>query len=200
MANYKVVNSDQLDSDLTVVADAIREKSGTSGKMAFPNGMADAVRNISSGVELPELSNPGSASDLAQGKQFIDENGNVIEGTIPVVEDEARYFAYDIWDSDKTEMDNPYVSEYPNCVQILGNIFDDMLISDIVGMFVYVPKSVFGDAQPSDVRKGVTFTASGGVRAEGTMEAESGGVQMRVEGETLYITGDVTVENGTLIL
>ena len=57
MPNYKVVNSDQLDSDITAVADAIRERSGTSGKMAFPNGMADAVRSIPSGggAELPKL-------------------------------------------------------------------------------------------------------------------------------------------------
>jgi hypothetical protein len=34
---------------LTVVADAIREKGGTSEKLAFPNGMADAVRGIQSG-------------------------------------------------------------------------------------------------------------------------------------------------------
>lgn len=49
MAEYKVVDAEQLESDLTVVADAIREKGGTSEQLAFPNGMADAVRGIQSG-------------------------------------------------------------------------------------------------------------------------------------------------------
>lgn len=34
------------------------------------------------GVDLPELSNEGSASDLLSGKQLIDSNGNVVTGTI----------------------------------------------------------------------------------------------------------------------
>lgn len=33
------------------------------------------------GVKLPTLSNPGTASDLAKGKQLIDQNGNVVTGT-----------------------------------------------------------------------------------------------------------------------
>ena len=49
MANYQVVDADKLDSDLTVVADAIRERAGTSAKMVFPDGFADAVRNIQTG-------------------------------------------------------------------------------------------------------------------------------------------------------
>lgn len=147
---------------------------------------------IVDGAELPELDNPGVANDLAMGKQMIDSNGNVVEGAVPVVEDEARYSAYDIWDSDTSEMDNEHVSEYPDCVQILGNIFDDMLIRDIVGMYAYVPKSVFGDAQPSDVAKGKTFTSSGGVRVEGTMEAPSGGMVMK----SGAVTDNTTINTG----
>lgn len=37
----------------------------------------------SGGVELPELTNEGSASDLLSGKQLIDSEGNVVTGTIP---------------------------------------------------------------------------------------------------------------------
>ena len=49
MADYRVVDTEQLENDLTVVADAIREKGGTSEQLEFPNGMADAVRAIESG-------------------------------------------------------------------------------------------------------------------------------------------------------
>lgn len=34
------------------------------------------------GVELPELSNPGTAADLLSGKELIDGEGNIITGTI----------------------------------------------------------------------------------------------------------------------
>lgn len=43
MANWKKVDADQLDADLTSVADAIRERSGTSEQMNFPDGFVSAV-------------------------------------------------------------------------------------------------------------------------------------------------------------
>lgn len=49
MAEYVLVDKEQLESDLTVVADAIREKGGTSEQLAFPNGMKEAVEAIQSG-------------------------------------------------------------------------------------------------------------------------------------------------------
>lgn len=42
----------------------------------------NALPDASTGVELPELSNPGSASDLLSGKELIDADGNVVTGTI----------------------------------------------------------------------------------------------------------------------
>lgn len=36
-------------ADMTAVADAIREKGGTTAPLSFPEGMAEAVRNIQSG-------------------------------------------------------------------------------------------------------------------------------------------------------
>ena len=44
MAEYLVQ-----DTSLTAVADAIREKGGTTAPLSFPAGMAEAVRNIQSG-------------------------------------------------------------------------------------------------------------------------------------------------------
>lgn len=49
MANYKVVDADQLDADLKTVADAIRESSGAEGKLDFPDGMATAASEIQNG-------------------------------------------------------------------------------------------------------------------------------------------------------
>lgn len=39
-------------ADMTTVADAIREKGGTTAPLSFPEGMAKAVRNIQSGGDL----------------------------------------------------------------------------------------------------------------------------------------------------
>lgn len=45
----KLVNSTQLDSDLTSVANAIRTKGGTSASLSFPSGFVTAIGNISTG-------------------------------------------------------------------------------------------------------------------------------------------------------
>ena len=40
---------------ITAVADAIREKGGTTAPLSFPDGMAAAVRNIKSGGDLSSV-------------------------------------------------------------------------------------------------------------------------------------------------
>lgn len=49
MAVDKLVDSAQLDADLTSVANAIRTKGGTSADLAFPAGFVQAIGDISSG-------------------------------------------------------------------------------------------------------------------------------------------------------
>ena len=66
---------------MTAIADAIRSKTGGTTKLTLDQ-MAIEIEGIETGVELPTLSNEGSASDLLSGKQLIDQNGNVVTGTI----------------------------------------------------------------------------------------------------------------------
>ena len=49
MALDKLVDSTQLDADLTSVANAIRTKGGTSASLAFPAGFVSAIAAIPSG-------------------------------------------------------------------------------------------------------------------------------------------------------
>lgn len=49
MALDKVIDSAQLDANLTAVADAIRTKGGTSEAMSFPDGFVSAVEGIQAG-------------------------------------------------------------------------------------------------------------------------------------------------------
>jgi len=46
MAYDKLVDSAQLDGNLTAVADAIRAKAGTDALLAFPSGFVSAVQAI----------------------------------------------------------------------------------------------------------------------------------------------------------
>ena len=53
MATLKIVDADKLDSDLTSVADAIREKNGTTDAIEFPDGFRMAIENFG-GIEIME--------------------------------------------------------------------------------------------------------------------------------------------------
>lgn len=55
MAVDKLVDSTQLEADLKTVADAIREKGGTSEQLTFPDGFADAITEISCGATEPYI-------------------------------------------------------------------------------------------------------------------------------------------------
>lgn len=83
MADYQVVDREQLDADMTDVADHIRAKAEISTPLAWPDGYKAAVDAIQTGVELPELTNPGAASDLLAGKELIGADGEVVVGTVP---------------------------------------------------------------------------------------------------------------------
>ena len=70
MALDKIVDSTQLDSDLTSVANAIRTKGGTSAELAFPSGFVSAIQNIPTG-------GGGGSSD--GDVIFLDYEGTVVD-------------------------------------------------------------------------------------------------------------------------
>lgn len=73
MANYKAMDADQLDSNLTSVANAIREKGGTSDALAFPGGFVSAISGIQTG-------GGGTVTPSAKWNDvtFIDYDGAVL--------------------------------------------------------------------------------------------------------------------------
>ena len=95
----------ELNTKMTAIADEIRELSNTSNKMnldTMTNNLSEANSEINTqtdlieqivtalngkaaggDITLPTLNNPGTASDLLEGKELIDGNGNVVTGTIP---------------------------------------------------------------------------------------------------------------------
>lgn len=96
-----------INEKMTALAEEIRELSGTSSVKTIDNmtsdvaeangdieqqiGIIDQIRvalagkaSGSGGIELPELTNPASSSDILSGKEAIDGVGAVITGTIPI--------------------------------------------------------------------------------------------------------------------
>ena len=49
MATYKVVDADQLNADMSGVADSIRAKCGTTEALAWPDGYKTAIDSIPAG-------------------------------------------------------------------------------------------------------------------------------------------------------
>lgn len=84
MALDKLVDSAQLDSDLTSVADAIRAKGGTSAQLAFPTGFVDAVDAIETGgggITADDLATAGLTGDIAMTVQAITKASAFYEQT-----------------------------------------------------------------------------------------------------------------------
>lgn len=74
MAKYSIEGS-----TLTNIANHLRTQLGQTGGMT-PEEMATLIDNL---VKLPELTTPGTADDLRNGKQLIDASGNIITGSMP---------------------------------------------------------------------------------------------------------------------
>lgn len=62
-------------ADMTTVADAIREKGGTTAPLSFPDGMVAAVRDIPSGGADPSLGITGAQVGQIAKITAVDENG-----------------------------------------------------------------------------------------------------------------------------
>lgn len=54
MATYKVIDAEQLDADMTSVADAIRTKGGTAVELEWPEGYKTAIAAIETGVDTSD--------------------------------------------------------------------------------------------------------------------------------------------------
>lgn len=72
--------------DLVTIADAVRSKTNSTKEMSLQD-IATNINKITGGegVILPTLTNEAVASDLITGKQLIDADGNIVNGTMPLV-------------------------------------------------------------------------------------------------------------------
>ena len=76
MADYKVVDTDQLDADLTTVANAIRTATGATGSLAFPAGFESALQGMKiiyefHTVTIASTLNGTGLKTLLSGNSFV---------------------------------------------------------------------------------------------------------------------------------
>ena len=161
-------------------ADVVLGKTFTSAAGLLVEG----THECEEGVTLPELDNPAEAADIASGKTLYDDEGNPVTGEVSTFDKQVG------WMVDPQQVGGKINLSYYTTKPYLFR----------AGVVMESELEKFGDAMPEQVVKGVKFTSKAGLLAEGTMEPSSGGVEMHVDGETLFITGAASIKNETLIL
>ena len=116
------------------------------------------------GVTLPELSSPGYASDLAQGKQLIDANGNIVYGNVRVVVENA----YLEGGRNELACEDNYI------IPISFTVSDSVLIrANTTFHAANIFSDELGNAKPEDVLSGVVFSSHSGLKAVGTLKVQT---------------------------
>lgn len=183
MAEYLVQ-----DTSLTAIADAIRAKTGAADTLSL-DGMAKAIGDIPTGVELPELTAEGAASDLRSGKQLIDGDGNIITGTAAAIQGNASYTVPPV-----------YVTAAAGAVKLIemSKTFTEPAFIGATGdteIRLRSETSNFGDATAEDVVAGKTFTSAAGLKVTGTYtpldtsDADAAASDI-LAGKTAYVNGE----------
>lgn len=141
---------------LKAIADAIRAKEGSSDPIAA-NDFPARIAAIETGTQLPTLTNPGTAADMARGKQLIDQNGEIVTGTVNEIFASSNYT---VMGDTQTLNDNNLRLDYTFGMDIImrrNSVFS-----------IVRPISNFGNATAADVLFGKTFTSTAGVNVTGT--------------------------------
>lgn len=133
-----------------------------------------------SSAELPTLTNRGYASDLAMGKELIGPDGSIVTGTVREYSDSYMTPSF----TGTIEWDDDWA--------VRNTLDEDVLLRKNTVVTTWLSYDVFGNASPSDVRQGVTFTSRSGIKQTGTatMGGSGGASMVTREGTTTTATFD----------
>lgn len=147
--------------NLKAIADAIRAKEGSSDPIVASDFPA-RIAAIETGTQLPTLTDPGTASDMASGKQLIDQNGQIITGNVSTIE--SGY-------TGSLPGTSAYLStgSYGNTIYITGTMpfTYGTLFRNGAGFTAGLAAENFGNATAADVAAGKAFTSFAGVAVTG---------------------------------
>ena len=110
------------DSELSQVANAIREKGGTSNNLVYPDGFVSAINNIPTG---------GGGGSVDSGVVFIDYDGTIVESWEPSsVASKTSLPANPThtglvgegWNWSLAEIQS-YMTEHPTAIVVVGQIY-----------------------------------------------------------------------------
>lgn len=149
---------------LKAIADAIRAKEGSSAPIAA-NDFPARIAAIETGTQLPTLTNPGTAADMAQGKQLIDQNGEIVTGTISELN--SNNIVY---------LENgslPYLDGIDIVTRTTWTENYERIIRGTPWIYLKTVASNFGNATAADVAAGKTFTSEAGVKVTGSASISS---------------------------
>ena len=112
-----------------------------------------------SGADLPTLTNPAGAGDMASGKQAIGQDGGVVTGSL---EPQSALAVLADTVSAGTVQGQPAIT-------VSGPLGNDCILRNGASVDVSAQASAFGNAEAMDVAAGKTFTSAAGLEATGTM-------------------------------
>ena len=132
---------------------------GVSGRMGGGSMLTSRFPGEVSGADLPTLTNPAGAGDMAAGKQAIGQDGGVVTGSLGT-KSALAVLADTV--SAGTIQGKPAVT-------VSGPLDNDCILRNGASVDVSAQASAFGNAEAMDVAAGKTFTSSAGLEATGTM-------------------------------
>ena len=160
MAFDKVIDSAQLEADLTTVADAIRAKNETTEPLAFPDGYKSAIESIEVGIDTSDAT--ATPDYVANPYTFyadgVKQTGNAIITNYIAGTGEPTKQGYLLM----------LTMTYP----------EPRLLEKNSTIMVQCDTRNLGDATANDVIKGKTFTSTAGLKVTGRYEppVSAGGI------------------------
>lgn len=143
---------------------------GISGWMGGGTMLTSRFPGEVSGADLPTLTNPAGAGDIAAGKQAIGQDGGVVTGSLPSLAD--------------MQMELDDIAQEGTDLCLSGVAAQDGILRSGDIVTIKKPLAHLGNAEAMDVAAGKTFTSSAGIAIDGTLPSIAGSITYLNCGQT----------------
>lgn len=149
MAIDSLVDSTQLDADLTSVANAIRTKGGTSASLTFPADFVSAIAAI-----------PSGGGGIAETGSFVATTSDTLTISVTSLHNYLAVWK-DGWTLGQSLSDNPYGAYKKLCILAISPDCTD--VSALAGMIAGEISNYAGTAYAGYVERAKETSGAGGV-------------------------------------